>query len=750
MTNCGVNVSRALKRLDGFQGTYAEAARLELPGESEMDRVSGHIHDAREHIDASRIRIKDLERERGQLQRSLDSQRDAEPLPTMSQLLAARADRDRLTERLVESPRQEAEFDQSVRGLREKILLADQIVDTMRIRHQELHQRSLEEGKLRSVTEEIDSQQSLLGSYTEQLESAQQQWNALWQACGVIADSPQRMTHWVLQHRQLVQSSGRLDEQAMRLRKVQQSVKRSCARLRSAIHSVAATKVSTLHEAADDLLPMNDHLDEDLVSLYDEAVALRGELTRVHQQFETTRRRRDELAEELPLAETRFATHQKSVQQWQDDWRRVTESFADSESATPTVVLSMMRRIDELCDKKRERDILATRIRSIGEDDHAFASRVRRMAETVGLSADDTSEAGAITQTLYQRLQSERVVSRQRDSLREQIEEAVRNAAELETKRGRCDVLLRQMCEEAGCDAAAELPEIERRSVRRQQLESSLRDLHDQLAVLAADQPIEEFVEAACGQDPALLEVQVQRKESELKEIRESISAIDQQIGALQHQCSAMDGGASASNVAQSMQLIAASIARDAEEFARLRLASLLLRRAIDHYRRENQSPVLAIAERMFADLTCGEYESLKVDFDAKGKSILFGVRRGHGTRNSGDEGQNDVAAVDVPAPAMSTGTADALYLSLRLASLSHQLSHGPAIPLVVDDCLIQLDDARCVAALEALSELSTQTQVILFTHHQHLIDLAQEHLAADAFHVHRLAGMVTVAASRS
>ncbi len=108
------------------------------------------------------------------------------------------------------------------------------------------------------------------------------------------------------------------------------------------------------------------------------------------------------------------------------------------------------------------------------------------------------------------------------------------------------------------------------------------------------------------------------------------------------------------------------------------------------------------------------------------------------------------MAVVDVPAPAMSTGTADALYLSLRLASLSHQLSHGPAIPLVVDDCLIQLDDARCVAALKALSELSTQTQVILFTHHQHLIELAQDHLAADAFHVHRLAGMVPVAASRS
>ena len=191
-----------------------------------------------------------------------------------------------------------------------------------------------------------------------------------------------------------------------------------------------------------------------------------------------------------------------------------------------------------------------------------------------------------------------------------------------------------------------------------------------------------------------------------------------------------MDGGAGASEIAQSMQMTAAAITRDAEQYARLRIASALLRQAIDHYRRENQSPVLSIAEGIFRELTGGEYSSLKVDFDSKGKSILFGVRR---------EPQQDDGLIDVPAPAMSSGTADALYLALRLASIRHQLSHGPVIPLVIDDCLIQLDDTRCVAALKTLSELSEQTQVILFTHHQHLIDLAAKHLATGDYHVHRL-----------
>ncbi len=87
----------------------------------------------------------------------------------------------------------------------------------------------------------------------------------------------------------------------------------------------------------------------------------------------------------------------------------------------------------------------------------------------------------------------------------------------------------------------------------------------------------------------------------------------------------------------------------------------------------------------------------------------------------------------------MSVGTADALYLALRLASLKHQLRHGHPIPLVIDDCLIQLDDQRAVAALQLLSDLSETTQVILFTHHRHLLDLADDQLHSGEFHIHRL-----------
>ncbi len=447
------------------------------------------------------------------------------------------------------------------------------------------------------------------------------------------------------------------------------------------------------------------------MSLYDEAVALRGQWARQSQHYETLTRRRDELVEELPETETRFEACQKAVEEWREDWRRITQSFAAAEHSTPQVVRSMLRQIDELGAKKRERDILATRIRSIGEDELAYASRVERLFAATGQSLLDRSSAEdrpptAIAQSLYQRLQAERTAAKGRETLREQVESSKQRLSEVAAQRTACQAVLRQLCAEAGCQTADELPAIEQAARECQQLQSALRDLENQLALLASDQPIDEFVEAAGKQQPALLDVEIEQKEKELREIREQLAIAQQQLGAVQHELDLIDGSGRAAELMQSIQFSAGQISRDAQLYAKTKIASLILRRAIDHYRRENQSPVLAYAEKFFAQLTSDEYRSLKVDYDAKGKSTLFGVC---------------ADASEVPAGVMSTGTADALYLALRLASLEHQLSHGKPIPLIIDDCLIQLDDRRAAAALQALSDLSQKTQVILFTHHQHL-----------------------------
>lgn len=64
----------------------------------------------------------------------------------------------------------------------------------------------------------------------------------------------------------------------------------------------------------------------------------------------------------------------------------------------------------------------------------------------------------------------------------------------------------------------------------------------------------------------------------------------------------------------------------------------------------------------------------------------------------------------------LSQGTADQLYLSVRLAICDLVLPEAAAVPVLLDDALVNFDDERMALALEYLVELSGRRQVLLFT----------------------------------
>lgn len=64
----------------------------------------------------------------------------------------------------------------------------------------------------------------------------------------------------------------------------------------------------------------------------------------------------------------------------------------------------------------------------------------------------------------------------------------------------------------------------------------------------------------------------------------------------------------------------------------------------------------------------------------------------------------------------LSQGTADQLYLAVRLAICETVLPADKAAPLVLDDALVTFDDDRMAAALSYLVQLARQRQILLFT----------------------------------
>ena len=74
----------------------------------------------------------------------------------------------------------------------------------------------------------------------------------------------------------------------------------------------------------------------------------------------------------------------------------------------------------------------------------------------------------------------------------------------------------------------------------------------------------------------------------------------------------------------------------------------------------------------------------------------------------------------------LSQGTADQLYLAVRLAVCELVLPAEEPCPLVLDDALANFDDGRCALALEALSRLGEERQILLVACHSREARLAE------------------------
>ncbi len=223
--------------------------------------------------------------------------------------------------------------------------------------------------------------------------------------------------------------------------------------------------------------------------------------------------------------------------------------------------------------------------------------------------------------------------------------------------------------------------------------------------------------------DADALPGKIEELERELDMLGDERSRLDQEIGAMRRELEGMDGREAAAEEAERAEAALASLRPLVERYAVLRAAALLLREEMEEYRKRNQDPVLARAGEAFSVLTAGYFQGLEIDYEDDRPAIV-------GVRASGER---------LGVEGMSDGTCDQLYLALRMASVEAFVEENEPFPFILDDILIRFDDVRARTALEALLRLSRKTQVILFTHHARLVEIAREVAGDDGLTVHEL-----------
>jgi uncharacterized protein YhaN len=281
------------------------------------------------------------------------------------------------------------------------------------------------------------------------------------------------------------------------------------------------------------------------------------------------------------------------------------------------------------------------------------------------------------------------------------------------------------LAHEGEVDDPEQLEAAAERAFRIIALDAVVADHDNRLAQEGNGRSISELEEAAIGRTPAEITEAIDGIKTSLNDLDGNLETARDTEASLRLQLQAMDGSdAAAAEAARSQREVSKAV-EASDQFSRLALAHYLLNEAIRRYTEAHQDPLLGRASAHLRLLTADEYQRVGVDVETKGAPRLSVMA---------------ATGAELLVPALSSGSRDQLYLALRLAAIEEAfIKYGP-MPVLLDDVLVNFDDTHSMAALRILATMAGTSQVLLFTHHPHLLALASEALAPDAFIVHELA----------
>lgn len=153
------------------------------------------------------------------------------------------------------------------------------------------------------------------------------------------------------------------------------------------------------------------------------------------------------------------------------------------------------------------------------------------------------------------------------------------------------------------------------------------------------------------------------------------------------------------------IQSLQETFVRLSREWTVRALAEGMIKETFQVLEQTRQPAVLAQASDLFRRVSAGEYESVRQVEDAGIQVISREQKR-------------------IDPKVLSRGTAEQLYLCLRLGLIREFSQQSGGLPLVMDDVLVNFDPERTRNMVKALCHFAEESQLLLFTCHPQTAEL--------------------------
>lgn len=388
--------------------------------------------------------------------------------------------------------------------------------------------------------------------------------------------------------------------------------------------------------------------------------------------------------------------------------------------ATPEVINARLAEWQDWGEAHRRHAEQALQLKQGQAVEQAVVDEAQTLAALLGEALG--THLDAWVDGVVDRLQASREAHRQQAELTRQMQDEARRRARIQSDLDAAITELAALVQQAGVSTEDGLIDAEVRSEHRRAMADRLQHQRSQLAG-ASEKDLNALRQQLLDQDSLALDVERQTLTDEIQRLE----GLEQAAISAEHlaasNLAAIDTSDEAARAREEMESALARYRSGVRPWAQLKLAEALLSEVLKRHREKAQGPVVALAGRYFEMMTAGRFVRLVVDADGDKPMLLAQPAQGQPVGIAG----------------LSEGTADQLYLALRLAALEVQRTPDRLMPLVLDDVLMTADDQRAACMLQALEAFSAGGQVLLFSHHQHLTDIARRVLGGDVLQVHSL-----------
>ncbi|MCX7418337.1 MAG: AAA family ATPase [Planctomycetia bacterium] len=574
-------------------------------------------------------------------------------------------------------------------GYEQAVRVADNIADQIYDNAKEVAEREGLRRQLKTLAARLEQKRLRIADLDRQQAELQAEWFALWKPCGFEPLAPDAMLAWLKDHGVACATIAQRDELLVEQSRLAERIALFEQSLR------AASGGSTLEPSVLRLLQLAKQSVDDAKDQQRRAIDLQKEARRLDKQIAKYDADLQNLAEREGGANAEWHAVLSRLNLPASWSAELAREVIDKLSATRV-------RLATLPGEEARIDAMQSRI---GE----FNLRVRSLCESLDVALLRDPPELAI-EKLAEQVEQAVEAQRRHDALSQKLSAAREQAKSLSERHHKLDGERTDLFALACAATEAEFLEVVTRTEKIVRLDAEIDQLQRDIDNVRAGDDREEFEASLAHSERVILEGEQRDLAAQLLEHESQYSAAREAVGAARKELAQLDGSSEVASLTEELSRKRSLLAAEVDRYMPLIFARHLLNAAVSRFEKENQPVMIKTVSRLLSQMTGGKY----VEFDrSSGSKQHVLIRRFDGVERTPDQ--------------LSTGTREQLYLAIRLAYVLHYCEKNQPLPIVIDDVLVNFDEARSRQTLTALADISRSAQVLFFTCHPHMVRLAQE-----------------------